>query len=189
MTSSLQQAWESAALRLFDDKYSLVAAGPRTHDDWRIDALAVMGRETTDPRGWAVLDWDFEGDSRRIEVGASFPFVLPTSARLAETLYEITGASAAELLVAMTDDWFKAEDIPGFAERKGELLADAETLLSRFEPAGTYYTTARNAEATSKPDFFTEVTGGVNLTMLLMDLGLVAVSDSEIGVFWSFNDY
>ncbi|MEU9009853.1 hypothetical protein AB0D12_08715 [Streptomyces sp. NPDC048479] len=37
-----RDAWEAAALRLFDDKYSLVATGPRLHSDWMLDSAAVM---------------------------------------------------------------------------------------------------------------------------------------------------
>ncbi|WP_063732593.1 hypothetical protein [Streptomyces sp. RTd22] len=185
MPPAERDSWNSAALRLFDDKYSLVITGPRKHPDWHQDVIAVLAREVEDPRGWISLDW--ENEQGKAEYGPSFPFRSPTTNFLAEHLHEITSASAAHLLVAMTDDWFSVNEIPDFPNRKEELLADSRTVLSRYGATPLCYTTSISARATRDPDFFAKTSGGVGLTDFTMDLGLVVVSGTEVGVFWSFN--
>ncbi|MGW1881114.1 hypothetical protein [Streptomyces sp. NPDC001970] len=182
-----REGWEAAAERLFDDTYSYVATGPRHHDEWREDVLAVMARAVPDPRGWAVLDWDIEDDRRNAPGGEFFPFAAPTVESLAD-VYEISPDSAAHLLVAMTDEWFETKNIPGFPERRDSMLADAHLLLSRYGPGCTFCTTSVAARASKDPDFSQGASAGRSLT-LLMDVGLIAVSDTEVGVFWSFNAY
>ncbi|MFB7272301.1 hypothetical protein [Streptomyces sp. NPDC056244] len=190
MPEAVRNRWEAAALRLFDDTYSFVASGPRSHGEWREDVLPVMARAVGDPRGWAVLDWDAEDERRRDD--PFYPFTDPTAARLRE-VYEIPGEAAVNLLVAMTDEWFQVSNIPGFAERRPGMLADAEVLISRYGPDAAFYTTSVDARASSASDFsdapdFSEKAGaGRSFTACLMDLGLIAVSDAEVGVFWSFN--
>ncbi|MEV4975802.1 hypothetical protein [Streptomyces scopuliridis] len=190
MTPTPQQEWEAAARRLFEDEYAFVCTGPRAHADWRTDALAIMARETQDPRGWVTLDWDSESDPAEAEQRRrSFPFTLPSESVLGESLYEISLDSAAPLIVALTDEWFEVKNIPDFANRKEQLLADARILLARFGRDATCYTTAGNARTTKDPDFFQPIRGGVGITEHLMDLGLLVVSASEVGVFWRFNAY
>ncbi|EFL25842.1 hypothetical protein SSOG_05556 [Streptomyces himastatinicus ATCC 53653] len=182
-----RDSWNSAALRLFDDKYSLVITGPRKHPDWHQDVIAVLQREVEDPRGWISLDWEIEHD--QTEHGPAFPFRSITTDYLAEHLHEITVTSASHLLVTMTDDWFSVKNIPDFPDRRGELLADSRTLLSRYGATPACYTTSISARTTRDPDFFTKTSAGVEFTDFIMDLGLVVVSETEVGVFWSFNAY
>lgn len=190
MTPPQQQEWETAALRLFEDEYAFVCTGPRVHEDWHTDALAIMARETEDPRGWVTLDWDSESDPTEAEQrGRSFPFTLSTESALGESLYEISLDSAAPLIVALTDEWFDLKNIPDFADRQEQLLTDARTLLARYGRDATCYTTAGNARTTKDPDFFQPIRGGVGITDYMMDLGLIVVSATEVGVFWRFNAY
>lgn len=189
MNPPTQQEWETAARRLFEDEYAFVATGPRRHDDWCTDVLAVMARSCGDPRGWLALDWDSEENAADPQRGPSFPFVAPTEGRLADILHEVAPESAAQLLVAMTDDWFQAKNIPDFPARREALLTDARTLLSRYSPDCTLYTTAGNARGDRNADFLRSVTGGFQVTGYMSDVGLVAVSSAEVGVFWRFNTY
>ncbi|MFE4533972.1 hypothetical protein ACFRKB_02745 [Streptomyces scopuliridis] len=159
-------------------------------EDWRTDALAIMAQETQDPRGWVTLDWDSESDPAEAEQRPrSFPFTLSPESALGEGLHEISLDSAAPLIVALTDEWFEVKNIPDFVNRKEQLLADARILLARFGRDAICYTTAGNARTTRDPDFFQPIRGGVGITEHLMDLGLLVVSASEVGVFWRFNAY
>ncbi len=189
MNPPAQQEWEAAALRLFEDEYAFVANGPRHHDDWRTDVLAVMARAAADPRGWLAMDGDREENTADPSRGSSFPFTVSSEARIGEILHEVGAYSAAQLLVVMTDEWFQVENIRDFPERKEILLADAHILLSRYLPDCSFHTTAGNAAVDRNADFFHDVTGGSQATGYLSDLGLVAVSDDEVGVFWRFNAY
>ncbi|WP_197287486.1 hypothetical protein [Streptomyces apocyni] len=189
MNPASQQDWEAAALRLFEDEYVFVATGPRRHADWRTDVLAVMSRATSDPRGWETLDEDKERSTEYPERDASFPFTVSTESRLGEILHEVGPGPAAQLLVALTDEWFQVKNIRDFPKRREVLLADARTLLARYTPGYTCYTTAGNAAGDRTPEFFDKVTGGFQATDYLSDLGLVVVSSEEVGVFWRFNTY
>ncbi|CAL9452996.1 hypothetical protein [Streptomyces sp. enrichment culture] len=189
MNSPSQQEWEAAARRLYEDEYAFVATGPRDHEDWRTDVLAVLARTVPDPRGWAVLRWDEEEDAAP-ERGSAYPFTVSTEERLGEILHEVSPDSAAQLLVALVDEWFEVKNIPNFSGRREELLTDARTLLARYLPDAVCYTSAGRAEADPHADFFQEKTGGgFNATELMMDLGVVVVSPAEVGVFWRFNAY
>ncbi|MEV6397867.1 hypothetical protein AB0M39_24360 [Streptomyces sp. NPDC051907] len=187
MTSVDEDAWAAAALRLFDDEYVLVATGPRTRTDWRIDALAVMNRRAEDPRGWLSLDWDREGREENPSRRPSFPFLEPSVELLRQRLYPVTPETASALLVAMTDDWCELANVPDFAENKESLLADAGTLLARFGPRYDCYTNVTDAKSTQSPDLLRKSPGWISLTEYTADYGLVVVADEEIGLFWSFN--
>ncbi|WP_405850269.1 hypothetical protein OG211_30785 [Streptomyces niveus] len=189
MDSPGQQEWEAAALRLFEDEYAFIATGPRAHLDWRADVIAVMNREAEDPRDWISLDWDKEGVTSEPDRSSAFPFTVSTAAALGGSLHQVTVRSAAQLLVALTDEWFTVKNIPNFSERKDRLLDDAQSLISRYGPDCDCYTTAADARTTDDPDFFHAVNGGAGITEHLMDLGLVVVSETEVGVFWRFNTY
>ncbi|MEC4020539.1 hypothetical protein [Streptomyces sp. H27-D2] len=179
--------WEAAVLHLLDDTYVFAATGPRGHAEWRHDALSIMERSVVDPRGWMTLDWDKENDQERTQYGPAFPFIYPTIEMLVDHLHEITSHSAVELLVAMMDDWFGVKHIPGFTDRKEQLLADARTVTSRYGSRSSCYTTSILARTTKSPDFFQKESGGVSFTDYTLDLGLIIVSESEVGVFWAFN--
>lgn len=175
--------------RLFEDEYAFVAVGPRGSADWSGDVLDVMARSVDDPRGWLRVDGDAEENAADPERGKPFPFTVTDEGRLREILHQVTADAAAGLLVALTDEWFAAENIPGFAHRKDGLLVDAHTVLARFAAGRTCWTTAGNARDEPDADFLRGVTGGFGVTDYLSDLGLVVVTADEVGVFWRFNTY
>lgn len=149
---SESHTWETALLRLLDDPYVFASTGPRQHPgaDWAEDVLAVLRRENADPRGWAGLDWDRDGEERAA-VGPSFPFRADlTAAGLRAGLYPVDRASATDLLASFTQEW-TFEVTPLYARTPAELEAvreDARTLLRRYEGAEagdtgtTYWTTS-----------------------------------------------
>ncbi|MEU0392812.1 hypothetical protein ABZ208_08590 [Streptomyces sp. NPDC006208] len=180
-------AWEAAALRLFDDKYSLVATGPRAHADWRLDALAVMNRDVTDPRGWAVLDRDRDNAEERARHGRAFPFDHPTVESLNSSLHQFEPGTAAPLLVALTDDWCQLRNAPGFPEEQERLFEDARTLLVRYQEPFECYTNLDRVERNTATDAAGRSFSWSSLTQYTADYGLIVVSDTELGLFWSFD--
>ncbi|MCX4818786.1 hypothetical protein OG883_02490 [Streptomyces sp. NBC_01142] len=185
--NTARAAWESAALRLFEDTYSLVATGPRVHPDWLLDAVAVMNRDFIDPRGWSVLDRDRDNADEIARHGPAFPFDAPSTELLNESLTQITCDTAPVLLAAMTDDWCDLRSAPGFPDRAESLIADAHTLLARYGQQFECYTNADDVETTPAPDLGCKVSCWSALTRYTADYGLVVVSDAEVGIFWSFN--
>ncbi|MFF3452979.1 hypothetical protein ACFYXH_01395 [Streptomyces sp. NPDC002730] len=149
--------------------------------------MAVLNRDFADPRGWSVLDWDRESADEMAEHGPAFPFIHPTTELLAEHLYEISADTALLLLVALTDDWCNVRNAPGYPEKSECLLADARSLLARYGAQFACYTNVTDARTTKSPDLSHKAPGWISLTQYTADYSLVVVSESEIGVFWSFN--
>ncbi|MFE5791154.1 hypothetical protein ACFQ8C_01125 [Streptomyces sp. NPDC056503] len=105
--------------------------------------------------------------------------------------------AAAGALAVMAEEW-QGEPAPVRTrpDREG-VLADARTLLDRYGPDARYWTNAAAAAGDAGPDFVAAglagtrfhrfVTGAyVDGLDLFDDLGLIAVSADEVGVFWSF---
>ncbi|MEV4927540.1 hypothetical protein [Streptomyces roseoverticillatus] len=191
-------AWNAAALRLLDDVYAFVATGPRRHEDWAHDVLAVLYRAVPDPRGWIRLDADIN------DIGGpmlpAYPFDPPAAAELPGRLHRLEAEAAVAALAVMTEEW-QAEPAPVRSrEDRDAVLADARTLLGRYGPGARYWTNATAAASDPAPDFVGAGLQGTRshgfLTSaylcgldLFDDLGLIAVSDDEVGVFWSIGAY
>ncbi|MFG2616961.1 hypothetical protein ACGFXC_05005 [Streptomyces sp. NPDC048507] len=191
-------AWNAAALRLLGDTYTFVATGPRRHGDWAHDVRAVLYRSVPDPRGWQGLDADRTGPVRR--TWPAYPFDPPDAADLAGRLYPLAGPAAVAALAVMAEEW-QSEPAPVRSRPdRDALLADARTLLERYGPGARYWTNATAAARDPAPDFLaaglrgTESRGFltsayVNGLDLFGDLGLIAVTADEVGVFWSIGAY
>ncbi|MFE5595090.1 hypothetical protein [Streptomyces sp. NPDC056549] len=180
-------AWGAALERLLDDVYTFAKTGPRRHDDWAQDVLAVMDRSVTDPRRWQTLDWD--GDEKEHgNVRPSYPFLPLTPEQVRAWTYPITAEAAADLLTSLSQEWFfEARPLRGRTDRD-DVLADARAVLGRFGGDAVFRTSSDLARNSDSPDFLTgELAGGRAFTEHMMDLGLIAVSTDEVGVFWSFN--
>ncbi|MFE2237622.1 hypothetical protein ACE1OA_18295 [Streptomyces sp. JL2001] len=185
--STAGTAWDAALERLLDDVYTFAMTGPRRHEDWGRDVLAVMDRTVTDPRGWRTLEWQIDQEGRE-NVRPSYPFLPLTVEEVHAWTYPVTAPAAAELLASMTQEWFfEVRPVRARADRD-DVLADAWTLLGRFGADAVFRTSSDLARTSSSPDFLAgELAGGRAFTDHLMDLGLIAVSADEVGVFWSFN--
>ncbi|MEU2544063.1 hypothetical protein ABZ618_01235 [Streptomyces roseolus] len=191
-----RSAWNAAALRLLDDTYTFVATGPRRHDDWAHDVRAVMHRTVTDPRGWIRLDGDAAADVRHTL--PAYPFDPPAASGFPARLHPVDPDTAVGALAVMAEEW-QGESTPVRTRPdRDALLADARTLLDRYGAGARHWTNA--TAATGRPDFVaaglagtrshTFVTGAyVNGLDLFEDLGLIAVSADEVGVFWSIGAY
>ncbi|WP_282693929.1 hypothetical protein [Streptomyces sp. CC208A] len=190
--------WDAAALRLLDDTYTFVATGPRRHEDWAHDVRAVMHRSVDDPRGRLRLDRDRDNDVRHAR--PAYPFAPPPAPELRSRLYPLEAAAAAAAVAVMAEEW-QAEPAPVRSRPDHEaVLADARTLLHRYGPTAGYWTNALTAAHDPAPDFVgaglartpshpfatTEYLKGLDI---FEDLGVIAVNDDEVGVFWSFGAY
>ncbi|WP_434587361.1 hypothetical protein [Streptomyces sp. A5-4] len=190
--------WNAAALRLFDDASPFVAAGPRRHEDWGHDVLAVLHRSVGDPRGWLRLD-GYRRNSARDSVPA-YPFDPPPISRFPDRLYPVEAAAAVGAVAVMSEEW-QSEPAPVRSRPdRDAMVADARTLLDRYGPTAGYWTNATAAASDPAPDFLAAGLAGtgshsfltsayINGLDLLEDLGLIAVTDDEVGVFWSFGAY
>ncbi|MFI9065716.1 hypothetical protein ACIGQE_28320 [Streptomyces sp. NPDC053429] len=189
--------WNAAALRLLEDPYIFLATGPRRHEDWAEDVLALMHREVPDPRGWLRIDGD-RTNNARCAVPA-YPFEPPPAAGFRDRLHELEPAAAVTALAVMAEEWGDNRPVRNRPERD-TLLADARFLLDRYGPNARFWTNARDAASDPARDFVRAglkgtkvhrfITGAyVNGLDHLEELGLIAVSGHEVGVFWSFGAY
>lgn len=190
--------WNAAALRLLNDTYTFAATGPRRHEDWAHDVLAVLHRSVPDSRGWVRLDWDRTNTARHTV--PAYPFDPPAASRFPELLYPLEAQAAVAALAVMTEQW-QSEPAPVRSRPdRNAVLADARTLLDRYGPTARYWTNATAAASDPAPDFLAAGLKGtrshlfvtseyLNGLDLFEDLGLIAVTDDEVGVFWSFGAY
>lgn len=189
--------WNAAALRLLEDPYVFLATGPRRHRDWAEDVLAVMRRDVPDPRGWLRIDHDRAGEARRAV--PAYPFEPPPAAGFRDRLHELEPAGAVTALAVMAEEWGDDRPVRERPERDA-LLADARLLLDRYGPDARFWTNALDAASDPGRDFvraglkgtraYGFVTGAyLGGLDLFEELGLIAVSGDEVGVFWSFGAY
>ncbi|MGV9315472.1 hypothetical protein ACWDR0_25310 [Streptomyces sp. NPDC003691] len=182
-----QRSWDTAVRHLYRDACAYIATGPRRHDDWTFDVLALMARAVPDPRGRARID-DAAQDPER--AGNPFwPFAGHPPEYMAPRLREIDRNSAEDLLLALTEGGCTLENLQYFEESAEELRAMAQTILARYGNDATYRT---NVIKTGSPsgtlDFTLKTLGYSPMTVFTEDCGLVVVSDTEVGLFWTFND-
>ncbi|MFE5858489.1 hypothetical protein ACFQ61_35385 [Streptomyces sp. NPDC056500] len=189
--------WNAAALRLLENPYVFLATGPRNHEDWGEDVLQLMHREVPDPRGWLRIDVDRTNDARHAL--PAYPFEPPSAAGFRARLHQLEPAGAVTALAVMAEDWNDDRPVRDRPERDA-LLADAQLLLDRYGPDTQFWTNALDAASDPARDFVqaglkgTRVHGFItceyiNGLDLLEELGLIAVSGDEVGVFWSFGAY
>lgn len=180
-----QTSWEAAVRHLFEDANPYDATGPRRHEDWVLDVLALMGR-VPDPRGWAGLD-----DAAQDREGyPTYPFVAHPPEYVTARLQEIDRDSAEDLLLALTDDRCTLSSLRRFTESEAELRAMARTILARYGDKATYHTNVNKpGHVRGTLDFTSSSWAYSPLSFYSEDYGLVVVSDTEVGMFWNFADY
>ncbi|MEV7541548.1 hypothetical protein [Streptomyces sp. NPDC089915] len=195
--------WNEAALRLLEDPYVFLATGPRRYEDWAEDVLALMRRQVPDPRGWLRIDHDRIDHDRIDRDGTddarrtvpAYPFEPPPAAGFPDRLYELEPAGAVTALAVMAEEWDGGRPVRDRSERDA-LLAEARILLERYGPDARFWTNARDAASQPARDFVRAGLKGtgahrfltdayVNGLDLVEELGLIAVSGDEVGVFWS----
>ncbi|MFH9741226.1 hypothetical protein ACH4MA_26540 [Streptomyces roseolus] len=180
-------AW-ARAVDMYRHRYSFVAVGPRVHADWLPDVAAVMRREAADPRGWRGRDP--EQGEEELEEDPAFPFRVPPTdetgaAQWRDRLFEIPRSAVVRLLVLLATDAMDVSRQYGFAERRPGMEEQARVILSRFSQGSRFFTNTRLDG--DHPDFYERVAGCWPMSRYAWDVGLVAVSDEEVGLIWSFD--
>ncbi|MER7413178.1 hypothetical protein [Streptomyces cacaoi] len=181
MSEPGRAAWESAVPELFD--FAVVA--PRTGEDWRRDAKAVMNLQTADPRGWLEHNDVPEGDSDTW-CDRSKPFIPPHLETFDDNVFPVSRGSALQLLILLHGDRFMPWGIPGFEEKKEGLLELAGTVVGRFGQRACFYTSATAARDDPEVDMYTREAEHQRFSDYPLDCGVIIVSPDEVGVFWSF---
>lgn len=187
MQSVDQASWDAAVRHLYRDAYAYVATGPRRHEDWTPDVLAVMAR-VPDPRGWARIDL---GTPEPDPTGRpAHPFADHPPEYVAQRLREIDQDSAENLVLALTEEGCTLANLRYFDESPDELRAMARAILARYGDGATYHTNvSKHGSAPGTLDFTLDRLGYNPLSVYTEDCGLVIVSDTEVGLFWTFADY
>jgi hypothetical protein len=141
----------------------------------------VGGSRPAPPGGCVHVRGDRPQDSPRLaerRAGRDEP-----RGRRPTRLHPITVETAARLLVIMTYDW---EPI-GPEESTADALADARTLLDRYDDKILCFSNISEARVSPSPNLTHGVTGWSPMTGYDGDYGFIVVSPDEVGVFWSFN--
>ncbi|MCS0635823.1 hypothetical protein NX801_09115 [Streptomyces sp. LP05-1] len=186
MQSVDQSSWEAAVRHLYEDAYPFDATGPRRHENWVLDLLAVMDR-VPDPRGWTGLD--YAAQMPEAAGFPAFPFNDHPPEYIAQRLQEIDRDSAENLLLALTGDGCTLSNLAHFKESEEELRAMARTILARYGDKATYHTNInRPGHVRGTLDFTSSGWAYSLLSVYTEDYGLVVVSDTEVGMFWNFSD-
>jgi hypothetical protein len=180
MTESDETVWDRALSALFGDGM-FAAIGPRRHDDWRRDVMDAMGVRTREPGGRLRIT----KVRPRAASDTEGPFASVTPAHF-DRVYEVSGRGAAQILVTLQGEWFSVAGIPDAETKKGGLLSHARALLGRFGEGARYFTNISAARGDPDADMFERDSAYEGFTEYAMDCGLVVVSASEVGVFWSF---
>ncbi|MZE47663.1 hypothetical protein GTY49_32935 [Streptomyces sp. SID5477] len=173
---------------MYRNRYSFIAVGPRTHEDWLPDVAAVMHRRRADPRGWRGRD--SEQGEQELEEDPGFPFRVPPAdaagaAEWRSRLFEIPRSAVVRLLVMLATDGMDVSRQYGFGDRRTGMEEHARVILSRFPEGSEFFTNTRHDG--DHPDFYEKVTGCWPMSQYAWDFGLLAVSDEEVGLVWSFD--
>ncbi|MFE9178744.1 hypothetical protein ACFYN5_21155 [Streptomyces sp. NPDC007126] len=180
-------SWWSA-VEMYDRRYTFVAAGPRTDGDWLNDVASVMRGEAADPRALRTIDPD-EGEEER-EDDPAYPFIVPPvdepgAAEWRGRLREIPRFTVPRLLVLLATIDLDVSRNPRFPVQRAELEKHARVITTRFPHGARFFTNTRGGG--DPPDFYQKVTSCSPLSQYAWDLGLLWVSDEEVGLIWSFD--
>ncbi|MGW8767355.1 hypothetical protein ACWGN5_33180 [Streptomyces sp. NPDC055815] len=187
MLSVDQSSWDTAVRHLYRDAVAYIATGPRGHEDWVLDVFPLMARAVPDPRGWARVDATAQDPER--EGWPAWPFAVHPPEYIAPRLKEINRDSAEDLLLALTEAGCTLANLRYFEESPEELRAMARTVLARYGDKATFHTNvSKQGSPPGTLDFTLKGLGYRPLGVLMEDCGLVVVSDTEVGLFWSFAD-
>ncbi|MFI8447475.1 hypothetical protein [Streptomyces erythrochromogenes] len=182
MTQIDATSWSRSLRALFGEDM-FAAVGARRRDDWRLDTLDVMQLRTDDPRGWSRVAAAPGRDDGRTGPDGPFSSVRPEDLGAA---FPVSRRGAEQILVTLQAEWFQTEDIPDFDAREAELTSYARTILKRFGEDVLFFTNAATARKNPHADMFRREGSYEGFTSHVMDCGVIAVSATEVGIFWGF---
>ncbi|MEV2257916.1 hypothetical protein AB0J13_04525 [Streptomyces anulatus] len=180
-------SWWSA-VEMYERRYTFVSAGPRTVEDWLHDVASVMRGEAAEPRSWRTIDPD-EGEEER-EDDPAYPFLVPPVEEAGAVdwrgrLREIPRSSVVRLLVLLATLDLNASRDPRFPEQRAEFEEHAKVILMRFPEEARFFTNTSGGG--TPPDFYQRISSCSPISRYAWDLGLLWVSDEEVGLIWSFD--
>lgn len=183
MAEVTRSSWDQAVRSIFCE-LSFAAVGARKNDDWRRDVISIMELKSKDPRGWLSIN-HAPGPSSHLECSPERPFL----SRVVDDfdwVFDVSRRSAEQILVTLQGEWFTTSGIDDFDARKDSLLDDASVILGRFGESARYLTNMSAARDDPHADMFRHEGSYEGFTDYTVDCGVIAVSDTEVGVFWGF---
>lgn len=153
-----------------------------------MDALRVMRRASVDPRGWEAADdplwwWvpDYTDEAfdrafaeRPEKVEEALPF-FGVGQRDLDRLYETSRRGAALAIKAALG-----------GKREVEVPREVETVLARFGEGARFFTNV--SELQGRTYEFRNGWSCSPISFYMMDYGVIVVTSSEVGVFWTFEE-
>ncbi|MGQ4727307.1 MULTISPECIES: hypothetical protein [Streptomyces] len=182
MTWIDEASWTRSLRALFGEGM-FAAVGARRHDDWRRDALDVMRLATADPRAWPRQVSAPGGDPYAPGPNGPFGAVTPNDF---VGVFPVPRRGAEQIVVTLQGEWFQTEEIPDFPAREAELISHARGVLDRFGGDSLFFTNAVSARNDPHADMFRREGVYEGFTEHAMDCGVIALSATEVGVFWGF---
>lgn len=181
-----ERSW-SDAIGMYERRVTIAKVTSRKHENWMLDLSTLMHGDTRDARGWRTVD-TWEGELERLDE-PSYPFVMPpeavaTADAWKSYLYEIPRSQALRFLVALSTPWIDVTKEPDFEERREALEAKARVILTRFPEGSHFY--ANTGRDSDTLDYYQRVSGWNPFSVRTFDFGLVLVSQTEVGMVWSF---
>ncbi|MFD0038880.1 hypothetical protein ACFVIZ_14700 [Streptomyces anulatus] len=105
--------------------------------------------------------------------------------------YDATGPRRHKnWVLALTDDGCTLSNLSRFAESEAELRAMVRTILTRYGNSTRFHTNVNKpGHEIGTLDFTSSGWAYSPLSVYSEDYGLIAVSDTEVGMFWNFAAY
>jgi hypothetical protein len=187
MAELTESSW-SQAVDMYARRYSIAKVTSREHEDWALDVNTLMHGDTRDNRGWRTQD-ALTGELERTD-DPYYPFALrpddpATTDAWKSHLDEIPRSSAKRFLVALSTLWLNVEKEEDFEERRAGLEEKADVILSRFPDGSRFF--ANTGRHSKNLDYYKRISGCDTISVHIWDLGLILVSETEVGMVWSFH--
>ncbi|PZT69255.1 hypothetical protein DN402_19830 [Streptomyces sp. SW4] len=181
------RSWADA-IGMYAHRYTIAKVTGREHEDWALDVGRLMHESTPDIRGWRVND-PKAGEPERVD-DPYYPFVeVPSDPEKAQSLrsrvHEIPRSSARKLLVALSTLWLNIEKTKEFEQHRAEWEEKADVVLARFPDGSRFY--ANTGRDSAELDYYKKISGCSTISRHVWDVGLFLVSDTEVGMVWSFH--